>query len=241
MTSQMWYNIPVTQSGTGRFLMSSADDSIAYCYWVKHPVLLDSRPADCVTTSASNTGCFAMSRDWACVKCGGFERNKKGDCKVCAREYAKKWRAKPENKDVQRQWNREGYARNPGKKLEGGRRWRKENPDKALAISRRITPDEAIAKVHRRNAKKKKNGGSYTAAEWRAMCIQYDNRCLACGRSDVKLTVDHVIPLVHGGTNSIDNIQPLCGPCNLRKATKTIDYRPSSGVWRWIQRKLFGD
>jgi len=58
---------PVTQSGTGRFLLSSADGTIAYCYWVKHPVLLDSRPADCVTTSASNTGCFVFTdkgRKW---------------------------------------------------------------------------------------------------------------------------------------------------------------------------------
>jgi hypothetical protein len=54
---------------------SSADGSIAYRYWVKHPVLLDSRPADCVTTSASNTGCFAMSaKDGKpCKKCGSSE------------------------------------------------------------------------------------------------------------------------------------------------------------------------
>lgn len=45
----------------GAFCLS-ADGSIAYRYWVKHPVLLDLRPADCVTTSASNTGCFAMGR-----------------------------------------------------------------------------------------------------------------------------------------------------------------------------------
>jgi 5-methylcytosine-specific restriction endonuclease McrA len=285
----MWYNIPVTQSGTGRFLMSSADGSIAYRYWVKHPVLLDLRPADCVTTSASSTGCFAMSRNWACVKCGGTERNKRGDCKQCAREYARQWRSKPENKDSQLRWGREGYARNPEKNLERGRRWRKENPDKALEISRRgyannplqriantirwrrnhpeqykqaekaryqadpdkfrarskawrdsnleksretdkqwrkNNPDKVVAKTHRRNARKLQNGGSYTAAEWRHLCKQYNNRCLACGRSDVKLTVDHVVPLHLGGSNSIENIQPLCGSCNSSKGTRAIDYRP---------------
>ena len=287
MTSQMWYNIPVTQSGTGRFLFS-ADDSIAYRYWVKHPVLLDLRPADCVTTSASNTGCFAMSRDWACVKCGSTERNKRGDCKACAREYARQWRAKPDNKAIQREWNREGYHRNPQKKLEQGRRWRKGNPEKALAIARRAyannpqaaiekttrwrkahpeqakqmeqrryhadpekyqalarswrernidrvrevyrtwqknNRDKVVAKTHRRNARKMQNGGSYTAQEWRELCQRYGNRCLSCGRTNVKLTVDHVIPLIRGGTNSIDNIQPLCGVCNSKKGTREIDYR----------------
>jgi hypothetical protein len=32
--------------------------------------------------------------------------------------------------------------------------------------------------------------------------------------------LDHKMPLVKGGTNEIGNLQWLCKPCNLKKATK---------------------
>jgi 5-methylcytosine-specific restriction endonuclease McrA len=41
----------------------------------------------------------------------------------------------------------------------------------------------------------------------------------------IVLTRDHVVPLKHGGLNTIENIQPLCGSCNSRKHLKHIDYR----------------
>jgi 5-methylcytosine-specific restriction endonuclease McrA len=67
----------------------------------------------------------------------------------------------------------------------------------------------------------------------------YGGRCLCCGRNDVTLTVDHIVPLVMGGSNDISNIQPLCRSCNCSKQAKNIDYRPDKGIKRWIQRKLF--
>ena len=71
------------------------------------------------------------------------------------------------------------------------------------------------------------NGGSYTLIAWHALCKRYGFRCLSCMRKlpYLKLTVDHVIPVTKGGSSDIDNLQPLCQPCNSQKNDRTIDYR----------------
>lgn len=80
-------------------------------------------------------------------------------------------------------------------------------------------------KSHKRRAAKKSNGGNYSLSEWAELCEKYDNKCLCCGAGGVKLTVDHIIPISMGGSNSIDNLQPLCISCNSKKSKKVIDYR----------------
>ena len=87
------------------------------------------------------------------------------------------------------------------------------------------TPEYVCRSSHNRRVKVKNNGGSYSLAEWEQLCDKYENRCLACGRGDVLLSVDHIVPIIHGGSNNIDNLQPLCVSCNSRKNKKTIDYR----------------
>jgi len=68
-------------------------------------------------------------------------------------------------------------------------------------------------------------GNTFTAKEWRELVDRYNHTCLCCGDNTCKLTPDHVIPLSKGGANTIDNIQPLCLPCNLSKGIKIVDYR----------------
>ncbi len=43
--------------------------------------------------------------------------------------------------------------------------------------------------------------------------------CKVCGTTE-HLTVDHVIPVSKGGTNSLENLQVLCNDCNQLKADK---------------------
>jgi 5-methylcytosine-specific restriction endonuclease McrA len=44
-------------------------------------------------------------------------------------------------------------------------------------------------------------------------------KCVLCGRMD-DLTVDHIVPILDGGTNDIENLQILCARCNKRKGKK---------------------
>lgn len=88
----------------------------------------------------------------------------------------------------------------------------------------------AVRTAHAYRARKAANGGSYTAQEWNELCAFYDHACLCCGECK-PLTPDHVVPISRGGSNAIENIQPLCLDCNRRKSTKTIDYRPTLPPW----------
>jgi hypothetical protein len=91
--------------------------------------------------------------------------------------------------------------------------WRKNNPEKV-----------SVQKNNRRA--RENNGGKITNEEWQEVLEKYGNKCLCCGRTDVRLTLDHVMPLSIGGLNVIENAQPLCKSCNSRKQAKHIDYRP---------------
>jgi 5-methylcytosine-specific restriction endonuclease McrA len=204
--------------------------------WVRasHKSIVHRAPVACQVT-----GAFAMTaKDGKpCNKCGISEWGSGGDCKQCARDRASKWlRNNPEAR-------KEYRKQNSAKAVDTTRKWREDNPEAVRANNRRwyeANKGTFRAIENRRRARIKGNGGSFTAKEWDDLVKQYGGRCLCCGRDDVKLTVDHVAPIINGGSNDIDNIQPLCGTCNSSKGTKTIDYRPKSGLERWIQRKLFG-
>jgi len=68
----------------------------------------------------------------------------------------------------------------------------------------------------RRYARERGATGSHTIEEWEALKDSYGNLCASCGKK-IKLTKDHIIPLSKGGTDYIENIQPLCRNCNSRK------------------------
>ncbi len=121
--------------------------------------------------------------------------------------------------------------------------WREQNPDAKQAYARAYyqghteqrrmysrnfyarNPGYYAAKHSARRAKLAGNGGSHTAADWNQLCARYDFRCVACGRSGVALERDHIVAVTKGGSDNIDNLQPLCGSCNRRKHTQHRDYR----------------
>lgn len=173
-----------------------------------------------------------------CTKCGKIKdinsfhinnRSKDGrvvHCKECkklyydankdvflskAREYGKEYRKT--HKDELAKYRKEYYLNHVDRVIKSIVKWRYKNPEKPLEYHRN------------RRAAKLNSKGKITTKEWVSLCEFFGNRCLCCGRTDVKLTQDHVIPLTLGGENTIFNIQPLCKSCNSKKHTNIIDYR----------------
>lgn len=62
----------------------------------------------------------------------------------------------------------------------------------------------------------------HTLDEWMALLAKHEGKCAVCGSTD-DICIDHVIPLSKGGTDAIENIQPLCRMCNASKGNKITD------------------
>lgn len=121
----------------------------------------------------------------------------------------------------------------PEKHREAFRKW--STPEKEAERRKRrydANPEAELAKCRVRNQKRRArligNGGTITKEEWQWLKEFYNFTCLCCGRREpeIKLTLDHVLPLTMGGKNVIENAQPLCKSCNSSKHNKHIDYRP---------------
>lgn len=91
---------------------------------------------------------------------------------------------------------------------------------------KRKNPEKLKTQLHKRRALKMGADGVHSTEEWENLKILFKNRCARC-KLKTKLTRDHIVPLCLGGSNSIENIQPLCLPCNLSKHTSIIKYEPT--------------
>ena len=105
--------------------------------------------------------------------------------------------------------------------------WKLANPERVKA--------NAIKGTRKRKARKLGRVIHFTPAEFRELKHQLGDCCICCHRHESELTSlglkivpDHVVPLAKGGSDDIENIQPLCsngvGACNQRKGATFANY-----------------
>jgi len=90
--------------------------------------------------------------------------------------------------------------------------------------------DKENQRLHRELLKAGRNQRKAISNKTRFAIFQRDGfRCRCCGKSaandmTVELQIDHILPVVKGGTNDLSNLQTLCKECNNGKRTETVDF-----------------
>jgi 5-methylcytosine-specific restriction endonuclease McrA len=77
-----------------------------------------------------------------------------------------------------------------------------------------------------------KRKGTHTKEEWENLKKEFNYECVKCGRIGYHLDRDHIIPIYQGGSDAIENIQPLCAWCNSSKGPDSfnwVEYRRNRG------------
>lgn len=132
--------------------------------------------------------------------------------------YSRKWRLA--NKQKMKEYGEKWRAKNPGKVKEMHLHWLSRNPNSM--------------RVHNQNrrALRIKNGGCLSRGLSERLFSLQKGRC-ACGCAQPlgdDYHLDHILPLILGGTNTDDNMQLLRAKCNLEKHAKhPVDFMQSRG------------
>lgn len=181
-------------------------------------------------------------------------------CAECRNISRKAYRKK--RPDKRRESNKKYTLRHPERIASKNRNWQRINRDKkrALDAARRRTnpdvyrlrrirwkkanPDAVRTEKRLRRGRKSGAAGFHKAIDTSLILAAQGGGCAYCGVSN-NLHLDHMIPLVRGGSNWPWNLQWLCGFHNLSKGYLTdAEYRAKLGLprempvsvalWGWI-------
>lgn len=164
---------------------------------------------------------------------------RQGECRACrsARnavfraENVEKERARhaaynEQNREVLRERGRLYSARQretyPERQKEALQRWYKSKGRAYHQQWKKAHPDQCIESANRYRARLL---GAYHEPVDRTAIIDRDGGiCYLCGNTPTgwQLTLDHVIPLVRGGSHTPDNLRVACRSCNARKKQRLL-------------------
>ena len=156
--------------------------------------------------------------------------NRKEYNKIYSRKYRKEHPETEKQKKRHLERNKKWIEKHQTFCQECIKKWKKENPERVRKYNkkwRKNNREKIIFWNLKRRAIKLNAEGSHTFKEWEELKEKYNYMCLCCKKSEpeIKLTEDHICPLSKGGTDFIENIQPLCMSCNSKKWKKIWDLR----------------
>jgi hypothetical protein len=165
-----------------------------------------------------------------CGTRAAYRRHKKNNetpCKVClaanAKDSLSRYHKNPEKrKKSSLSW----YYKNTDRVQKNVKIWAKENKEKKSMLDSRS--------FHRRRARKLNNGfEKYSELD---IISLYGSICHIC-KIDIDLSlprktsipgwemglhIDHLVPISKGGPDTLENVRPAHGICNLKKHAKTL-------------------
>lgn len=100
-----------------------------------------------------------------------------------------------------------------------------------------LYPEIAANSRHKRRSRKYSSGGSFTKEEIAELYEKQSGICVYCHAdlSGKNYHIDHIMPIVLNGSNSIENLQLLCPTCNFRKG----GLHPDEWVFKLKAEKLY--
>ena len=177
-------------------------------------------------------------------KCGtnaGYQKHcvdKTEKCQPCKEAhsiYIKKYYT--QNAEKLKSNRREKYSIDPEKEIRNTRQWRIDNPRYSITYQkkyRQLNPESKRSSERRRRAKRFENG--FEIYKESAVLEIYGSNCHIClspidllaprqpglNGWEMGLHIDHVVPLSKGGPDTIENVRPAHGACNVKKHAKTL-------------------
>lgn len=94
----------------------------------------------------------------------------------------------------------------------GGSRWGDSNDE----LRGRELRSQRLSEARRK--------GTHTDKEWRDLLDFHGGICVRCKKPG-PIVKDHITPIYKGGSDAIQNLQPLCRHCNSSKGPETTDFR----------------
>lgn len=153
------------------------------------------------------------------------------------RENARRW--VEEHPEKRRSYLQENADKIKKRLRDNAKRRRRENPDgerarvnRWRALNPERTSDSNRIHLQKRRAQKAAAPNTFTLAEWLVLSAR-SSHCHWCRRlftATRRRTHDHVIPLVAGGANTLENSVCACRECNCRKQAQLFNPVTGQGI-----------